>query len=79
MKKEAQIIKTFKKKIALLRKHNNYYYNEDSPKISDTSYDDLKKNLLKLENDYPFLKKIDSVRKIVGAEPTNKFKKIKHF
>ncbi len=78
MKKEAQIIKTFKKKIALLRKHNNYYYNEDSPKISDTSYDDLKKNLLKLENDYPFLKKIDSVRKIVGAEPTNKFKKIKH-
>ena len=28
MKKEAQIIKTFKKNIALLRKHNNYYYND---------------------------------------------------
>ena len=41
-------------------------------------YDQLKKDLLELEKKNPYLKNIDSVEKIVGAPPSNKFKKIKH-
>ena len=48
------------------------------PKISDFEYDKIKQDVLKLEKKYPFLKKIDSINKIVGAKPSNKFNKIKH-
>tara|TARA_B100001248_G_C27393782_1_gene464119 strand:- start:19 stop:2052 length:2034 start_codon:yes stop_codon:yes gene_type:complete len=78
MKEKNEIIKKFKSLVSDLKKHNKFYYLKDSPKISDSEYDKLKKNILKLEEENPFLKKIQSVSKIVGAKPTNKFKKIKH-
>ena len=33
---------------------------------------------MKLESKFPFLKNEGSIKKIVGAKPSNKFKKIKH-
>ncbi len=78
MKKDNKIINTFKKKVKNLRKHNQLYYLKDKPKISDAAYDQLKKDLLDLEKKNPYLKNIDSVEKIIGAPPSNKFKKIKH-
>ena len=78
MKKNKKIINDFKKKIKNLRKHNQLYYLKDKPQISDAVYDQLKKDLLELEKKNPYLKNIDSVEKIVGAPPSNKFKKIKH-
>ena len=78
MKKDNKIINAFKKKIKNLRKHNQLYYLKDKPQISDAVYDQLKKDLLELEKKNPYLKNIDSVEKIVGAPPSNKFKKIKH-
>ena len=78
MSKKNEIIKKFKNLISNLKEHNKFYYVEDSPKILDSEYDLLKKNILKLEEKYPFLKKIEKVKDIVGAKPSNKFKKIKH-
>ncbi len=65
-------------KLNELKKHNNYYYNEDSPKISDFEYDNLKKEILELEKKYSFLKKTKSIDFIIGAKLSNKFEKVKH-
>ena len=78
MNEKIKIENKFRKKISLLKEHNKNYFVDDNPKISDAEYDKIKKELLDLEKKYPFLKKIDSVNKIVGALSPNKFKKIKH-
>ena len=74
----SKIIKDFKNKITILKKHNHYYYNKDKPKISDSEYDKLKKELSSMEDNYDFLKKLNLLSNIVGAAPLNKFKKIPH-
>ena len=68
----------YKNKISILKKHNHYYYNQDKPKISDGDYDELKKEVLLLEKNNSFLKKLNLSSNFVGAKPTNKFKKIPH-
>ena len=78
MKVNSEIIKRFKEKIKIIKEHNDLYYNQDDPQISDAEYDYLKKELLELEKSKPFLKKYGSVKKIIGTPPSNKFKKIKH-
>ena len=78
MKVKSHITKRFKEKIKNLKKHNDLYYNQDNPLISDAEYDDLKKELIELQKNKPFLKKYDSVEKIIGTPPSNKFKKIRH-
>jgi DNA ligase (NAD+) len=78
MSKNNEIIKKFKSLVSDLKKHNRFYYVEDSPKISDSDYDLLKKNILELEKEHSFLKKIESIKNIIGAKPSTKFKKIKH-
>ena len=78
MDEKNKIIANFKKQISEIKKHNKFYYTNDNPIISDAKYDELKRNLLEQEKKFPFLKKIDSVSKLVGAKPSNKFKKIKH-
>ena len=72
------LLKEYKKKISEIKKHNSLYFNHDNPKISDKEYDDLKKEIILLENKHLFLKKLNLLSKIVGAKPTNKFKKIQH-
>ncbi len=78
MNKEKSLIKEFKKKIKELKKYNNLYFNQDKPIISDAEYDDFKKNLLKIEKSNKSLKKLNLLNNIVGATPTNKFKKFNH-
>ena len=70
--------KEYKKKFDLLVKYNNFYFKKDSPLITDAEYDKLKKELISLEDQHKKLKKIGSVKNIIGAEPSSKFKKIKH-
>ncbi len=77
-KEKDNITKNYKKKIELIKKYNNQYYNHDSPSVSDKEYDQLKQNLKGLEKKYSFLKNISSPLNKVGAPVTNKFKKIKH-
>ncbi len=77
-KNKLDTIKLFKEKIQLLKKHNKLYFINDNPEISDREYDNLKKELVDLENQNEFLKELDLLEKIVGSPPTNKFSKIKH-
>ncbi len=76
--KKNDIINIYKKKINLLKKHNKFYFEKDDPLISDAEYDILKKDIIRLENQNSFLKKLKLNDKIVGSPPSSKFKKIKH-
>ena len=78
MKNKKEIIQFFNKKLQTLKTHNNYYYKNDNPIISDSEYDNLKKEIYELKKKYSFLDEIKEVEKLVGAPPSNKFKKIKH-
>ena len=78
IKEKNNIIRDYKKKTQLLKKHNKLYYDKDNPIIDDHKYDELKRELIKLEKNYTFLKEISSINNYVGSPPSNKFKKIKH-
>ena len=73
-----KITNDYKKKVALIKQHNKYYYNDDKPKISDAEYDNLKNEVVNLEREHEFLKKLNLSPQILGAPPSNKFKKINH-
>ena len=72
------IIEDFKKKIKEIKRHNNLYFNKDNPEITDTEFDNLKKEIVNLENKNKFLKDLKLFDGIIGSPPTNQFKKIKH-
>ena len=73
-----KIKKDYLKKINILQNHNKAYYEKNKPKISDSEYDNLKKNILNLEKKYKFLNSPKSPSKIVGFKPSKNFKKINH-
>ena len=77
MKKE-EIIKEYKKKIKLVKKFNQFYFDKSSPIVSDKEYDDLKKETILLENKYNFLKSKTSLSEVVGHKPSKNFKKLEH-
>ena len=77
-KTQDDIIKKYKEKIKIIKKYDKFYYDKDSPVVSDHKYDEIKKETIELENNNPYLKKIDSVRNKVGFKPSTRFKKIKH-
>ena len=64
--------------IDLINYHNEKYYNHDTPEISDYEYDNLMKELTKLEEENPSLKRIDSPTNRVGGKPLGKFEQIVH-
>ena len=68
----------YKKKINLLYKFNKFYYNKSNPLVTDKEYDDLKKEILKLEVEYKFLKSNKSPSRTVGYKPSKNFKKALH-
>ena len=72
------VTRYFKKKIAELKKHNLYYFNKDNPVISDKDYDELKKEIINLQEKHQFLKDLKLIDNLVGSPPAKKFKKIKH-
>ena len=78
VRKKDDIIKDYLKNIKIIEKHNKLYYAKDAPIVDDSTYDDLKKRLIELENKNIFLKKYGSVKSIIGAKPSSKFKKIEH-
>ena len=78
MKDKNEIIKIYKTKIDLVKKHNKLYFHDDNPQILDAQYDVLKREILDLEKKNNFLTDLGLNIKLVGSEPSNKFKKIKH-
>ena len=74
--------KIAKEKISDLTKkinyHNKRYYLHDKPEISDGEFDILIKELIKLEEDFPKLKKSTSPSQKVGGFVSKSFKKHTH-
>ena len=64
--------------IDLINYHNEKYYNQDNPEISDLQYDELMKELIELEEKNPDFKRIDSPSNRVGGKPLDKFEQIVH-
>jgi len=63
---------------AEITKHNKAYYEQDNPTISDFEYDELFRELKKLEELYPEYATPDSPTQKVGSQASDKFKEIKH-
>ncbi len=65
-------IKKIKQELTKLRKeirfHNNRYYNDDNPAISDYEYDQLMLRLKTIEGKYPELITANSPTQVVGGE-----------
>ena len=78
LKKEDGIVKNYIKKRKLLEEYNKFYYDKDSPIITDQEYDTVKQETIELEKNYNFLKKYGSINDRVGFKPSSKFTKIKH-
>ena len=73
-----EIEKFYLKKIKELIKHDKAYYNDDNPLISDKDYDDIKNEVIDLEQKYKYLKSKNSPSKKIGFRPSDKFKKVPH-
>ena len=78
IKSKDSILKIYKKKVNLIKKHNKLYHAKDAPIISDAEYDYLKSEIIKFEVNNKFLKDGKYTSNYVGAPSSNKFKKIKH-
>ena len=61
-----------------LRQHNDAYYVNDSPQISDYEFDMLLEELQRLEAEYPDFAQPNSPTKRVGGSITKKFETVVH-
>ena len=62
----------------IIEYHNNLYYNQDEPEISDFEYDMLLRELEDLEAEFPDLKLPDSPTNKVGGSAGAKFSPVTH-
>ena len=67
--------KEYQKKKKLFIEYNKSYYDLNSPKIDDATFDQFKKDLIEFENTHNIK---DKITNIVGFTPSEKFSKIKH-
>ena len=61
-----------------LRYHNEKYYNEDAPEISDYEYDMMQRELRALEAAHPEYADADSPTQRVGGTASGRFAKVTH-
>ena len=61
-----------------IARHDEAYYRNDAPIISDADYDALKRRNLAIEALFPELKRADSPSDHVGAAPLETFAKVAH-
>jgi DNA ligase (NAD+) len=70
----------YKKKLKVLIYHNKLYYDKNKPGLDDSSYDELKRELINFEQNNKISKNLkQKASNLVGFKPSDKFKKIKHF
>lgn len=72
------IRKRIEKLHTLIARHSHLYHTEDSPEISDESYDSLVEELRILEDSYPEFKQANSPNSRVGGEVIESFQKVQH-
>ena len=73
-----KIKKNYLKKIEKFKDYNKNHYENSKPKVDDATFDNLKVEIIDLENEYNFLKNSYSPSKTVGFKPSKNFQKVKH-
>ena len=63
---------------ARIRMHNDLYYGQDSPEVSDAEYDALVRELRDLEAEHPELVDAESPTEVVGASSITTFDPVVH-
>jgi DNA ligase (NAD+) len=58
--------------------HNERYYQEDAPTVTDAEYDALRQRFNAIEQRFPEFVTADSPSQKVGAAPSGRFKKVRH-
>jgi DNA ligase (NAD+) len=76
--KKKEIKNIYREKIKLIEDYNKFYYEKSKPLVLDKDYDEIKRDILILEENYKFLKSKNSPSKIVGYKPSKNFKKVLH-
>ena len=76
--KKSEIIKQYLQKIKLINKFNKFYFDKNKSLVSDKVYDDLKKEIIILEDKFTFLNSKNSPSQVVGHRPSKSFKKASH-
>jgi DNA ligase (NAD+) len=67
------------KRLALeIEGHDRHYYQDDAPKISDADYDALRRRFNAIEARFPEFVTSDSPSQTVGAQPSGRFRKVRH-
>ena len=70
--------KDYLKKIKQINKFNKHYYDKNAPLVTDSKYDELKRDIIGLEKKYDFLKHQSSPSITIGYKPSKNFNKAKH-
>ena len=63
---------------ALIQYHNERYYVQDNPEITDAEFDALMRELAALEAEHPDLRDPDSPTQRVGGRPAEGFETVEH-
>jgi DNA ligase (NAD+) len=63
---------------AEIGRHDELYYRQDAPEISDAEYDELRLRNAAIEARFPALQRPDSPSRRVGAAPVEAFGKVRH-
>ena len=58
--------------------HNKKYYQDNNPSISDAEYDELVREAIEIEKEFPEFKQTNSPTDLVGSAPLDGFAKIQH-
>ncbi len=75
---EAQAKAELKRLATLIRHHDDLYYRQDAPEVSDAEYDALRLRNDAIEARFPKLVRADSPSRRVGAAPSEGFGKVLH-
>jgi len=73
-----KILADYNYKISRKNELNKSYYQLNKTIVPDFEFDQLKKEILELENQYDFLDHKNSPSKTVGYKPSRNFEKVKH-
>src|SRR3954471_19195777 len=61
-----------------IKAHDERYYQDDAPTVSDADYDALRRRYEAIEARFPDLRTLDSLSLKVGAAPSGRFAKLRH-
>ena len=70
--------KKFQELVKIIQYHNNLYYNDDNPKISDAEYDGLINDYKKIKKSFPVETKQSNLLDEIGGKPSELFSKFNH-